>query len=504
QRYFQYEQTIFEQINALIQSEKEKTIVIQEALLNEKYIIKKLFPFAKEEQIDWQLVAALSAVVNQFTIITGGPGTGKTTTVAKVLALLFGLFPDLKVALAAPTGKAATRMSESLKNAAESDPFAKMKIGESLSQLEPSTMHRLLGYQRDNIYFKHNRDNPISYDLVIVDESSMLDVALFSKFLEAINPKTKVVLLGDKDQLASVEAGSLFGDLCSAVPPNRFNEDRIAWMNQFMDGANKIKSSSDKDNHHLFSGHVIELKHSHRFSDDEGIGKLSKAIIHSQKEIIQGFFENTDARVLMDTQNDRSIFPNFVAGYKSYIEETDIKSAFKKLNQLRVLCAVREGPDGIYALNREIERLLERKGWIIKNSDFYENRPVIINSNNYELGLFNGDIGIVRKDNNGVLKVWFEESDGSLKSVFPSFIDSAETVFAMTIHKSQGSEFQKVMVVLPEIEELPLLTRELLYTGVTRAREKVILRGKKEVILASVDKKVQRASGIAERINFND
>src|SRR5699024_2795775 len=177
---------------------------------------------------------------------------------------------------------------------------------------------------------------------------------------------------------------------------------------------------------------------------------------------------------------------------------------FKKLNQLRVLYAVREGPDGIYALNREIERLLERKGWIIKNSDFYENRPVIINSNNYELGLFNGDIGIVRKDNNGVLKVWFEESDGSLKSVFPSFIDSAETVFAMTIHKSQGSEFQKVMVVLPEIEELPLLTRELLYTGVTRAREKVILRGKKEVILASVDKKVQRASGIAERINFND
>lgn len=501
QRYFQYEQTIFEQIKTLIHFEKEKTIAVQEALLHKKSIIRKLFPSAKGEKINWQLVAALSAVVNQFTIITGGPGTGKTTTVAKVLVLLFDLFPQLKVALAAPTGKAAMRMSESLKTAAASDSFLKMKIGESFSQLEPSTMHRLLGYQRDNIYFKHNQDNPISYDLVVVDESSMLDVALFSKFLEALNPTTKVVLLGDKDQLASVEAGSLFGDLCSAATLNRFNDGRIAWMNQFLNDANKLKSSPGKDERDLLSGHVIELKYSHRFSDDEGIGKLSKAIIHSQKEVVQRFFENVDARVFMDTQNDRNIFPDFVAGYKSYIEEPDIKSAFTKLNRLRVLCAVREGPDGIYALNREVERLLERKGWIIKSSEFYENRPVIINSNNYELGLFNGDIGIVRKDDNGILKVWFEESDGTLKSVLPSFIDSVETVFAMTIHKSQGSEFQKVMVVLPEIEELPLLTRELLYTGVTRAREKVIIRGKKEVILASVNKKVQRASGIAARIN---
>ncbi len=243
----------------------------------------------------------------------------------------------------------------------------------------------------------------------------------------------------------------------------------------------------------------MELRRSHRFRDEEGIGKFSKAIIHNDVPGIESFFEVDDKQVEIDLQNDAEIFMNFIEGYSVFIEEPDTLSALKKLNYLRVLCAVREGTQGLYALNKKIENYLWRKNYLDISGEFYENRPVMITGNNYQLGLFNGDIGIIRKNEKGVPMAWFENADGTLKSVLPGFLSQIETVFAMTIHKSQGSEFNKVLIVLPEREDVNILTRELLYTGVTRARQKVIVQGKKEVILNAAKGQVKRTSGIAGR-----
>ena len=499
QRYYAYETQIFEKIQNWIHTENEGESQRMQELAKEKDRIKALFPPSTTNRVDWQLVAALSAVLNQFTIITGGPGTGKTTTVAKVLSLLYHLNPELRVALAAPTGKAAARMAESLKNLQHIDADIKARF----ENLEPSTIHRLLGYQKNSIYFKHNAENPIPYDLIIIDESSMIDIALFAKLVNSIRPETKIILLGDKDQLASVEAGSLFGDLCMAQPKlNQFSSNRFEFFNSFISNENqKIPVENKQEKDHLLFEHIVELKYSHRFSDDEGIGQFSKAILRNEQDSIRKFFKNQDERVEVDTDYSEEVFNTFIAGFEAYIREKDLKKAFEKLNQLRILCAIREGEEGIYSLNDRVQKFLQSKGLIHLDSPFYEHRPLIVTTNNYELGLFNGDIGIVRKDEEGELKVWFESADGELKSILPAFIDSAETVFAMTIHKSQGSEFGKVMVVLPKSTDLPLLTKELLYTAVTRAKEKVIIQGSEEGILTCAERRVQRGSGIMDRFN---
>ncbi|MCW3109774.1 MAG: exodeoxyribonuclease alpha subunit, partial [Segetibacter sp.] len=193
------------------------------------------------------------------------------------------------------------------------------------------------------------------------------------------------------------------------------------------------------------------------------------------------------------------LFEQFVEGYAEYIKEPDIKKALQKLNQLRVLCAVREGEQGLYSLNTAIENYLRKKKLITKKSEYYENRPIIVTKNYYSLGLFNGDVGIIRPDENGVLKAWFEDSNNELKSVFPGYVAESETVFAMTIHKSQGSEYDKVLVILPDNSNIQILTRELLYTAVTRAKSKVIVQASEAVILHTAEGVVERASGIMER-----
>lgn len=500
QRYFKYENSVFNRIQALIEAGKGKLEQQKSALIEISDLVGELFP-SQNTETDWQMVAALSAVLNQFSIITGGPGTGKTTTVAKVLTLLYRLNPDLKIALAAPTGKAAARMAESLKNARDLSAEVKSLIG----SLEPLTIHRLLGYQKNSLYFKHHASNPLNFDIIILDESSMIDIALFSKLLEAVSDETKLILLGDKDQLASVEAGSLFGDLCLAQSQlNQFNAERIEFFNHF--GAN-LDSNKAVESEHLLFQHIVELQVSHRFKDDGGIGKLSKAIINNQPESILEFYNREDAQVRMDEVYSEEILDSVAESYRAYIEEENINEALKKLNQVRVLCATREGEEGLYRLNTRIQQKLQEKGLIQLNSEFYNHRPIMVLSNNYDLGLFNGDIGIVREERKGdeiVKRVWFEGKEGELKSVLASFLESVETVFAMTIHKSQGSEFVRVLVVMPQLDDMPILTRELLYTAVTRAKSEVIVQGKRETILNCAQKQVKRGSGIVERFEIRN
>ena len=510
QRYFRYETRILESILAFLVAE-ELLLKKRLALLktNAAFIKELLAPNSARpvetaspndpdaDLTDWQLAAAITGILNNFTIITGGPGTGKTTTVAKILAILFTIDPALKVALAAPTGKAAARMAESLRNTRI--PLGK-DIIEKFQSLAPSTIHRLLRPHIGTPYFRYNRDNPLHFDVVIIDECSMIDVALFSKLLEAIGPDTRLILLGDKDQLASVEAGSLFGDLCQAQTQlNFFTSGRVTLLNSFISDRNRyIKPTqvSNNDPHPLFQ-HLIELRHSHRFTSNNGIGRFSKAVITGDLDRIR----EPNEQVFIDPLYSTELFERFISGYVDVIEEKEITDALHKMNALRVLCAVREGEQGLYAVNKLIERYLHDRKKIIANTVFYENRPIILTRNYYEHGLFNGDIGILRPDGKGVLMAWFEDSTGELKAVLPSYLNQAETVFAMTIHKSQGSEFDEVLVVLPPSIEAPILTRELLYTAVTRAKKQVYIQGSMEVIVAATLRHVERSSGIASRFN---
>ncbi len=507
QRYFNYETQILRRLRAFEEAEASLTPAAMADVTVNAEMIRSLFvggdnsSLIASENIDWQLVAAVTGVLNQFTIITGGPGTGKTTTVAKILAILYAVNPLLRVALAAPTGKAAVRMAESLKSASKNIPPAIRTRFESIS---PATIHRLLIPVYGTPYFRHNTENPLPFDVIIVDESSMIDVALFAKLLNAVGSGTRLILLGDKNQLASVEAGSLFGDLSKSQPAFAISASRAQLINGLItDPSRKISPEFISDNTAvpLFQ-RIVELRKSHRFSSDQGIGRFSRALITGDHQLLKSFVAGIkDNQVIIDTLYDEMIFEKFIIGYAAYVNEPDIATALQRFNDLRVLCAVREGNQGLYAMNRAIEKYLQQQKLIRTGNEFYEHRPVIVNKNYYDLGLYNGDIGIIRSDENGVLKAWFEGPSGELKAVSPGFIGEAETVFAMTIHKSQGSEYGRVLVVLPDDPEVPILTAELLYTAVTRAKLSVTIQATDAVIMKTAQRRVKRASGIIERFD---
>ncbi len=507
QRYFKYETSIINKLKDLMAAEKTVLASRMSQLESQRTLIQslktdyKLDNLTTKEKVDWQLVAVTQALLNNFSIITGGPGTGKTTTLAKLLIVLYALDPNATVALAAPTGKASMRMLESLKGSTLN--FTN-ETREKIGQLVPSTIHSLLGYKRESVNFKHNADNPLPYNWVVVDEASMIDVPMFSKLLAALGDSTRIILLGDKDQLASVEAGSLLGDLCQTLPSlNQFSKETAQWINQFItDDDRKINAEFIDDTKQLLAGHIIELKFSHRFNSQGAIGKVSRAVIEGDLEELKSLIgAPTASNVTFDFEYKEEILSKFVEGYEAYINELDIAEALKKLNQLRVLVAVRESNRGMKAINKFIELHLRKKGLLKPDGDFYENRPIMVTRNMYDLELFNGDTGILRKDTSGNMKAYFEDAKGGVKSVLPAYLTYSETVFAMTIHKSQGSEFNNVLVVLPEGTSNALLTRELLYTGITRAKDHITIQGKQDTIDYAVSTCVKRISGITGRID---
>lgn len=497
ERFFFYETKIVEWVNNRAASEQKEIEKYITALRDHNDYVQTLFK-KSDEAIDWQAIACISAVLNSFTIITGGPGTGKTTTVAKILEILLKINPNLKIALAAPTGKAAARMDESLKTAAAGN----SDLTDKFNELQPFTIHRLLGTNAHSIYFKHHADHTLNYDIIVADEASMIDASLFYKFLTAVGPDTKLIMLGDRNQLSSVEAGSIFGDFCLAQNDlNIFSEERKQIIEEIFPKISLPTSKELNELQHPLFQRVIELKKSYRFSDAKGIGKLCRAIIQNDAETMKHFFENNDPEIFLDPNYSGKTFKDFINGFKEYIGEKDIKQALQKLNELKVLVAVREGKQGLHEINLAIEKYLTGKKWIKKDGEFYENRPVMVTSNNPELEIFNGDVGIVRIDKNGEKKIWFEIK-GELKGFAPASIAPLETVYAMTIHKSQGSEFEKVLVVLPQNQNVKILTRELLYTAASRAKKHVIIQGTEEHILKIMELKVKRSSGIKERFQL--
>ncbi len=522
QRYFSYETEIIEKIGQMIAHE-DNSAFKAELLLKHKDFILDLFSdhkvyanFSNEENINWQLVGAITSMLSNFSIITGGPGTGKTTAVAKLLAILYTIQPELKIALAAPTGKAAARMKESLMSAVIRGENDKDRLIRELNddmqhfnKLSASTLHRLLGFQPGTHYFKHDAQNMLDYDVVIVDESSMIGASMMAKLLNAIKPTSKLIMLGDKDQLASVEAGSIFGDICLTQKGkmNKLSKQRADLINSYIVDENARLNKDDilqEPFNNPLQHHIIELKKSWRFKSTEGIGEFSHAVIQGAltDEIITKPVPQEGQYVKVCNDYESKDLADLMDGFKAYIEEEDILQALKNLNQVRFLCAVRSGRYGVQHYNSLISSYLKDEGCLEPSASFYENQPIMITKNNKEHNLFNGDIGLIRKD--VVIDkymAYFEDGDSETgyTAIPTTYLSEYTTVFAMTIHKSQGSEFEHVGIVLPDDENTPLLTRELIYTAITRAKERAIIFSSNEVLKAGVARQVERASGITNR-----
>ncbi len=496
QRYFAYETDLINTIRAHIAAENisEK----QNQLFDIKDFILKLFPTTKSKT-DWQLVASLNAYLHHFSLITGGPGTGKTTTIAKLLSVVFTINPNAKIALIAPTGKASARMKESLMNSKEHLNLPK-HIQDGFDNIENSTIHRLLGAKRETHYFKHHKDQPLNYDWIIIDESSMMGISLFSKLLEAVSKSCQLVLLGDKHQLSSVEAGSVFGDICNSLGNgiNSFSKPEVDFFKHFAQDVPLLKAMTPN----IMQGRIIELRQNYRFSEDSSIGQFSRAILSGELDIEQfTSLQNNEIQIFQDFEIDN--IEQFFIHFKDYIQSKTPLEALKKYRDFRILCPTHVGKMGVDNINRSVETFLRSKQLISKypNTPFYEHQAILIRSNDYHLQLFNGDIGIIRKDKNGQLMAYFESEDGGLRSVNPYLLDVYETAYAMSIHKSQGSEFKHIVVVLPENTPTHLLNKELVYTAVTRAKQQLSLFASASILDKACKRSLKKATGISERLS---
>ena len=463
-----------------------------------------LFPKPTGSDIDWQMVAAFAAVRRRLCIISGGPGTGKTRTVVVVLALLLEQNPAMRIALAAPTGKAAARLQEAVKNARATLPC--QQATKDLLPGEASTIHRLLGSIPDSAYFRHNAENPLPFDAVVVDEASMVDLALMAKLVAAIPLSGRLILLGDKDQLASVEAGAVLADLCNGGEQRRcssqFKEEFDALSDQ------KLPSGPASGGVSELADCIVELRRNYRFGEKSSIHRLSRAVnlgeVESAFDVLRESKSATGSSVSWNTLPSPAALkgalkPHVLLRYREYLQAANPREALNAFGRFRILCAVRKGPYGVENLNRLVEEILTEAGLINASGRFYAGRPVMVVRNDYNLKLFNGDIGFVRMNEKNELRACFAGPDQILREVMPLRLSEHETAYAMTVHKSQGSEFERVLLILPR-DDSTVLTRELIYTGLTRASAEVELWADPEIFVTAVRRKIARRSGLREAL----
>ncbi|WPD23386.1 MAG: exodeoxyribonuclease V subunit alpha [Candidatus Electrothrix scaldis] len=494
-------------------------------------VLSRLFPQSEEggDVIDFQKMAAALALLKPLVIISGGPGTGKTHTVARILAVIQAQHAQqqdkeeqaqkgrrkklLRIALAAPTGKAAARLEESIRK-------AKLSLPEDLRQDIPEqaqTLHRLLGSRPGAADFRFNRENLLYLDLLILDEASMIDVEMMVAILEALPEKTRIILLGDRHQLASVEAGSLFADLCGEGEP-RWSPQLCTKLEQLtgssMSGSRSMQETeeeadvTDTTAGHPLADSLVLLRTSYRFQDESGIGALAAAVksgsVEQMHQILAGDpDERPDVEVVQHTGRQRAqwLEEQIRKGFLPMLQASSPEQAFTAMEEFRFLCALRKGQDGVEGINALVTQVLRRAGLIpAQKTDWYQGRPIMILRNQYEMQLFNGDTGILWRDGQGKLRAWFRRADNSLISISPARLPEHETAYAITVHKAQGSEFDQVLLLLPE-EESRVLSQELLYTGITRARSKLILCASSERLAITVKRKTQRFSGLAEKLH---
>ncbi|MGO1463080.1 MAG: exodeoxyribonuclease V subunit alpha [Marinobacter sp.] len=523
-----------------------------------------------EAFVDYQKLACALAARHRFAVITGGPGTGKTTTVVNLLAALQSVAGEstersgrkYRIRLAAPTGKAAARLNESIGGAVSRLPLAQLPGQVSLGDIptKVTTLHRLLGSRPHTRMFRHNRDNPLLVDILVIDEASMVDLDLMASVFDALPANAQLILLGDKDQLASVDAGAVLGELCQRATQGHYQPETVQWLKSIT-GSDIPSGLQDTEGQPLDQA-VAMLRKSYRFAEGSGIRHLAEAVntntldvstlkqardaefedviwlnghnkkpsLEATQALICGHVINGSPEAFCNSGegrvdgNNQPLPPP--VGYRQYLtlmqdhglnsnsttEHWDelARSVLKAFSDFQVLCALRRGPWGVEGLNELIAQHLLAQRLIPRAEGWYAGRPVLITGNDYNLGLMNGDVGITFSlpwgsesqtggNPESVLRVAFPASDGSgdIRWISPSRLQQLETVYAMTVHKSQGSEFNHTCLVLPD-RLSPVLTRELVYTGITRAKNWFsLITGDASVFSESVGQRVVRASGLA-------
>lgn len=464
-------------------------------------------------QPDWQKLACAVALRGAVAIITGGPGTGKTYTVARLLALLFATAPDAarqRVALAAPTGKAAARLKQSIDKALgelADRVGAELPLRELTARMGAArTLHSLLGARPDTRAFAHHRGNPLDVDVLIVDEASMVHLEMMASLLDALPPGATLILLGDKDQLASVEAGAVLGDLCHDAQSGNYDADTIAYVWAASGEAIPAEYAGEGG---ALAQQTVMLRHSRRFGGP--IGQLALAVNAGDRaraeEVLRA---SLDGVRWIEHAQPSQLLQLAHAGYAPYLallkggaasDEDWVRQVLQSFETFRILCAVRDGEWGVSGLNEAIEKRLEAGGLLRRGAEWYVGRPVMVTRNDYSTGVFNGDIGVTLPDpaRPGAQRVYFLEGD-KVRSVLATRLRNVETAFAMTVHKSQGSEFRHTVLALPR-EVNAILTRELVYTGITRAsREFTLVTPSGEVLREAIASRTHRTSGLRELV----
>jgi exodeoxyribonuclease V alpha subunit len=503
-RYWEYERKLADAILQRVTGGIER---VDLNLLGKS--LERLFPdHLSAGGVNWQAAAAAIAVCKRFCVISGGPGTGKTFTIAAILALLLeqGLVRPHRVFLCAPTGKASAKLKESILQAK-----ARLDCVDSVKDAIPEdtyTIHRLLKTIPGSPFFQYTADKPLPADLVVVDEASMVDLALMSKLFDALPSGCRVVLVGDKDQLASVEAGSVLGDICDRDARRCYSHE----FAQTMDSVTGIRLNEASPVSGEISGlqdGIVTLRKSYRFDDNSGIGALSRAVNTGAADDAVGIFHRsaTDPQISWEEAGTEKEFyqaleQHTIEGYSAYLRADRPKEALEKFARFRILCTVNKGPYGVDAINLFVEGVLRRKGLIEPDMPWYGGRPVFVSKNDYSLGLFNGDIGVLMADygsDRPQTYAFFPGASDEVRRFMPQRIRDSETAYAMTVHKCQGSEFDHVLFILPD-KAYPVLTRELIYTGVTRAKKTVTLLGPETIFRTAVNRTIGRTSGLRDAL----
>ncbi|CAH0526740.1 exodeoxyribonuclease V subunit alpha [Vibrio hippocampi] len=473
---------------------------------------------------NWQKVAAAVALTRRFAVISGGPGTGKTTTVAKLLSALVyqsnqvGRQPVIN--LVAPTGKAAARLTESIGQA-----VGELPITDDIRKQIPtqsSTIHRLLGAIPGRVGFRHDKDNPLHLDVLVLDEASMVDLPMMYRLLDALPSHARLILLGDKDQLASVEAGAVLSDICQFATEGYSNAQSRMIANLTGHDSNKLTDWQPTQPHSAIADSLCVLQKSYRFDARSGIGQLAKQVNRGNSTQAMNVWDKGFADIewqALSGDSYTTLITRLADEYRHYLTlarqpQRDVidqyqmdklaHEALQNFAQSRLLCALREGDFGVVGLNQRIEQRLQRVGQISvdKDKEWYIGRPVMVTRNDAALGVFNGDIGLCLQDQTTAeskLKIYFELPDGSIKAILPSRMPEHETAYAMTIHKSQGSEFSHTYLVLPT-DISPIVTKELIYTGITRAKKRLTLVAETGVFTKSIRQQTIRHSGLGIRL----